>query len=332
MQITPCHAKYFAYELTRQGGDGVERLSRSLFDACVDLNPHQIEAALFAMRSPISKGVLLADEVGLGKTIEAGLVFCQYWAERKRRLFVICPASIRKQWSLELEEKFNLPTKIIDAKSYREAVKNGSLNPFEDDAIIITSMHYASRKIEETRAVGWDIVVIDEAHKLRNAYRKSNKIGQNIKWALEDKRKILLTATPLQNSLLELYGLSTIIDERIFGDLPSFRTQYVNMGGDLPDLRDRLQFFCQRTLRSQVLEYIQYTQRKLITQHFQPTDQEQKLYEAISNFLKRDRHLCYTRSAAPPDNACSPKASGIIISCGCRHLKGYAGQADRYAR
>jgi len=80
--------------------------------------------------------------------------------------------------------------------------------------------------------------------------------------------------------------LSTIIDERIFGDLPFFRTQYVNMGGDLPDLRDRLQFFCQRTLRSQVLEYIQYTQRKLITQHFQPTDQEQKLYEAISNFLK----------------------------------------------
>ncbi len=288
MRITPYHAKYFAYELTRQGGDGVERLSRSLFDACVDLNPHQIEAALFAIRSPISKGVLLADEVGLGKTIEAGLVLCQYWAERKRRLLVICPASIRKQWALELEEKFNLATKIIDAKSYREAVKNGSLNPFEEDAIIITSMHYASRKIEETRAVGWDLVVIDEAHKLRNAYRKSNKMGQNIRWAVEDKRKILLTATPLQNSLLELYGLSTIIDERIFGDLPSFRTQYVNMGGDLPDLRDRLQFFCQRTLRSQVLEYIQYTQRKLITQHFQPTDQEQKLYEAISNFLKRE--------------------------------------------
>ncbi len=105
---TPYHAKYFSYELSRCGGEGVERLSRSLFDACVDLNPHQIEAALFAMRSPISKGVLLADEVGLGKTIEAGLVLCQYWAERKRKLLVICPASIRKQWSLEMEEKFNL--------------------------------------------------------------------------------------------------------------------------------------------------------------------------------------------------------------------------------
>lgn len=111
---TVYHAKYVAHELTRIGGAGVERLSRSLFDACVDLNPHQIEAALFAFRSPISKGVLLADEVGLGKTIEAGLILCQLWAERRRRLLVICPASIRKQWALELSEKFNLPTVILD--------------------------------------------------------------------------------------------------------------------------------------------------------------------------------------------------------------------------
>ena len=74
---TAYHARYFAHELTRRGGEGVDRLSWSLFDACVDLNPHQIEAALFAIRSPVSKGALLADEVGLGKTIEAGLVLCQ---------------------------------------------------------------------------------------------------------------------------------------------------------------------------------------------------------------------------------------------------------------
>ena len=72
--ITNFHAKYYALELMKSGGAGVDRLGRALFDACVDLNPHQIEAALFALRSPISKGVLLADEVGLGKTIEAGLV------------------------------------------------------------------------------------------------------------------------------------------------------------------------------------------------------------------------------------------------------------------
>jgi len=285
---TPYHACYFAYELTRQGGKGIERLSRSLFDACVDLNPHQIEAALFALRSPVSKGVLLADEVGLGKTIEAGLVLCQFWAERRRKLLVICPASIRKQWALELEEKFNLPVKIIDAKTYRQARAEGNPNPFEAEAIVITSIHFASRNAGDIRAVQWDLAVIDEAHKLRNAYRQSNKMGQNIRWALEDCRKILLTATPLQNSLLEIYGLTTIIDDRIFGDLPSFRTQYVNVGGDLQELRNRLQSYCTRTLRRQVTEYIQYTERKLITRPFNPSEQEHRLYEAVSSYLQRD--------------------------------------------
>ena len=177
--ITDYHAKYFAHELTRQGGPGIARLSRSLFDACVDLNPHQIEASLFALRSPISKGVLLADEVGLGKTIEAGLVLCQYWAERRRQILVICPASLRKQWTLELSEKFNLPTVVLDAKTYRDMQKSGVASPFRNNTIIICSMHYAGRKAEEIKEISWDLVVIDEAHKLRNAYRKNNRIGQS---------------------------------------------------------------------------------------------------------------------------------------------------------
>jgi len=285
---TVYHSKYFAHELTREGGAGLERLSRSLFDACVDLNPHQIEAALFAMRSPISKGVLLADEVGLGKTIEAGIVICQYWAERKRTMLIICPASLRKQWALELEEKFNLSVKVIDAKAYHEAQTDGNINPFMDNHILICSLHYASSKADDLRAIPWDLVVIDEAHKLRNAYRQSNRLGQKIRWAIEDRRKILLTATPLQNSLLELYGLSTLIDERLFGDLPSFRTQYTTTGADFDDLRNRLLTFCKRTLRRQVLEYVRYTNRKPITRPFKPTEQEQKLYEAISEFLQRE--------------------------------------------
>src|SRR5271168_2466559 len=119
---TAYHARYFAHELTRKRpAADVDRLSMSLFNATVDLNPHQIDAALFALKSPLSKGVILADEVGLGKTIEAALILCQLWAERRRRLLVICPASIRKQWGLELEEKFNLPTVILDSVAYRRA-------------------------------------------------------------------------------------------------------------------------------------------------------------------------------------------------------------------
>jgi len=284
------HAKYFASELTRRSAtDGVAKLSVSLFDAAVDLNPHQIEAALFAFRSPLSKGVLLADEVGLGKTIEAGLILCQYWAERRRKLLVICPASLRKQWSLELQDKFNLPSVILDARSYRIAVDDGSLSPFNNtSAVIITSMNFASRMAGSVQLVPWDTVVIDEAHKLRNAYRTSNKMGQAIRTAIADRKKVLLTATPLQNSLLELYGLSTLIDDNIFGDLASFRTQYCSQDGDIDGLKNRLQSFCHRTLRGQVLEYVKYTQRRAITRPFAPADSEQKLYDAISDFLRRD--------------------------------------------
>ncbi len=287
MPITAHHAKYYAHDLTRRGTEGLERLSMSLFDASVDLNPHQIEAAIFALQSPLSKGVILADEVGLGKTIEAGIVLCQYWAERKRRLLVIGPASIRKQWALELAEKFNLPAIVLDSKAYRDMKRDGR-NPLAEKAVLIFSFHFANSIRDELRAIGWDLVVIDEAHKLRNAYRPSNKIGQGIRWATEDCRKLLLTATPLQNSLLELYGLSTLIDEQLFGDVNSFRAQFAGAGSNLDALRNRLATFCKRTLRKDVTEYIRYTERKPITRPFRPTDTEHSLYEAVSDFLQRE--------------------------------------------
>jgi hypothetical protein len=285
---TAYHAKYFAHELTRQSGSGLEQLRHSLFDAAVDLNPHQIEAALFALRSPLSKGVLLADEVGLGKTIEAGLVLCQFWAEKRRRLLVICPASLRKQWSLELSEKFNLRAVILDARSYSLAKKAGNPEPLDQAGIIIMSYQFARRVERELLGVPWDLAVIDEAHKLRGCYRASNKIGQSLLGSLKQTRKLLLTATPLQNSLVELYGLSLLIDENIFGDPGTFRARYATKEGDHDELRERLKSFCTRTLRGQVLEYVRYTQRKLITVPFTPNENEQKLYDAVSKFLQRE--------------------------------------------
>ncbi len=299
MDLTPYHAKYFAHDLTRRAPQGMDRLSAALFDASVDLNPHQIEAALFALSSPLSKGVVLADEVGLGKTIEAGIVLCQLWAERRRRLLVLCPASLRKQWAMELEEKFSLPAFVLDARSHGILRRQGR-SPVAEKAIVIMSFNYANAIREELKAVTWDLVVIDEAHKLRNAYRPSNKVGQGIRWATEDCRKLLLTATPLQNSLLELYGLSTLIDEHLFGDVNAFRSQYASAGANLNELRQRLSVFCKRTLRSQVTEYVRYTERRAILQRFRSTDEEHRLYEAVSEFVqrpdsyslpKRQRHL-----------------------------------------
>jgi SNF2 family DNA or RNA helicase len=96
MMTTDYQAKYFAYDLTRRyAPDSAERMAGAVAGAQVDLNPHQVDAALFAFASPLSKGALLADEVGLGKTIEAGLVISQRWAERKRRILVIVPSNLR---------------------------------------------------------------------------------------------------------------------------------------------------------------------------------------------------------------------------------------------
>src|SRR5450432_4481895 len=126
---TAYHAKYFAFELTKRcASDSLQKLAATLADAQVDLNPHQIDAALFAFRSPLSKGAILADEVGLGKTIEAGILLAQRWAERSRKLLVICPANLRKQWSQELADKFFLPSAILENKTFSEALKTGNLN------------------------------------------------------------------------------------------------------------------------------------------------------------------------------------------------------------
>ena len=290
--ITDYHAKYLAHELTKRcASDNVEKLASVLADAQVDLNPHQVDAALFAFRSPFSKGAILADEVGLGKTIEAGLLLAQKWAERKRRLLVIVPANLRKQWSQELEDKFHLPSVILESRSFNEIVRAGNLNPFQQNAIILCSYHFARSKEAYVRQTPWDLVVIDEAHRLRNVYKASSKIAIAIKEAVAPYPKVLLTATPLQNSLLELYGLVSIIDDYAFGDLQSYRGRFARLGndGEFVALKERLAPLCKRTLRRQVLEYIKYTNRLALVQEFVPTPEEQRLYNLVSGYLQRDK-------------------------------------------
>lgn len=291
MQITDYQAKYLAHELTRRcASDSVEKLAPVLADAQVDLNPHQVEAALFAFRSPFSKGAILADEVGLGKTIEAGLLLAQKWAERKRRLLVILPANLRKQWSQELEDKFYLPSVILETRSFNEAIRAGNLNPFEQPAIVLCSYQFARNKEPYLRQTSWDLVVIDEAHRLRNVYKNTSKIALAIKQAVAPFRKVLLTATPLQNSLLELYGLVSIIDDFAFGDVQSYRTRFARLGNDadFAELKERLAPLCKRTLRRQVLEYVKYTNRHALVQEFIPTAEELHLYDLVSEYLQRE--------------------------------------------
>ncbi len=285
-------AKYFAHWLTRSlPSDNLGKLTASLQDAQVDLTPHQIDAALFAFKSPLSKGAILADEVGLGKTIEAGIILSQFWAEHRRHLLIIAPANLRKQWAAELQEKFYLPSRILESKTFNGYIEQGNLNPFNCEEIVICSYQFAKAKAPYLKQTPWDLVVIDEAHRLRNVFKPTNKISNVIKNALADRKKILLTATPLQNSIIELYGLTTIIDDYAFGDLKSFKMQYNHNldQSDYDNLRKRLAPLCKRTLRRQVLEYVRYTKRIAILQEFFPTKMEQELYDLVSEYLQRPR-------------------------------------------
>lgn len=288
---TDYQAKYIAHELTRRfPSDEVDKLASALVDAQVDLNPHQVDAALFAFRSPLSRGALLADEVGLGKTIEAGLVLAQRWAEHRRRVLVITPANLRKQWYQELTEKFFLPCRILEARSYAAAVKGGDASPFAAPEVVICSYEFARGKEREVALTPWDLVVVDEAHRLRNVYKPSNVTANALKRALAGRHKLLLTATPLQNSLLELYGLVSFIDEHTFGDLASFREQFAAAAqtGALGVLKRRLEPICHRTLRRQVTAYVPYTKRLSICEDFTPEANEARLYELVSEYLQRD--------------------------------------------
>ncbi len=295
LTLPPFHQIIIAHELTlKRASNDMRKMEAPLSSAMVDLNPHQIDAGLFAFRGPMSKGAILCDEVGLGKTIEAGLIICQLWAEGKRKIIVVVPASIRKQWQNELLEKFSIPCVIVDGFEYRLAKKNGKKNPFDRNEVVISSIPFASRKYPEVASAGrWDLVVIDEAHRLRNVYKKTGSIqAKKLKEIFTGIPKILLTATPLQNTLMELYGLVSFIDERIFGSEYAFKVKFIaDSSGHEPYnlelLKERLSSIAIRTIRRQVQEYIPYTNRISMLEDFTPTDEELELYDQVSEYLQR---------------------------------------------
>ncbi|MDX2300428.1 MAG: SNF2-related protein [Xanthomonadaceae bacterium] len=293
MTLLALHQRqYYAWLLTRRAAsDSVESLASTLVDSQVDLNPHQVDAALFACSNPLSRGVILADEVGLGKTIEAGLVISQRWAERRRRILIIVPANLRKQWHQELQDKFSLQGLILETKNYNTIRKQERQNPFlMESGPVICSYQFAKSKADDIKDIDWDLVVLDEAHRLRNVYKSSNVIAKALKEALAHVHaKVLLTATPLQNSLLELYGLVSMIDDRVFGDIDSFRSQFTAQPREqaFAALRSRLAPVCKRTLRRQVQQYVPYTTRRAIVEEFTPSSAERELSSLVADYLRR---------------------------------------------
>lgn len=298
---------YLAHVITQKRSiSDPEKLNQSIRSANIDLNPHQVDAAIFAFKSPLSRGAIMADEVGLGKTIEAGLVINQLWVEGRNRILILVPASLRTQWQDELEIHFNLKSHVLDGPKLKQLSKAvGKVNPLQEAGIYIASHNFAYKYDIHCKEVIWDLVVIDEAHRLRNVWRKTNKVAKAIRAAIDGRPKLLLTATPLQNNLMELYGLTSFIDENYLGTEYSYRTLFVNpvnrqkKYSSLHELQKRLMGelnkdtgevsggILTRTLRNQVKELVKFTKRFCVTEKFEPNSDEMELYNSVSEYLRR---------------------------------------------
>ena len=259
-----------------------------LLNANIELNPHQINAFCAAIQALKTGGIILADEVGLGKTIEAGLVLKYVIESGAKRILIVLPAALRKQWEIELEEKFGLESYILDTVTLRndEYDWKRRLKDNKKVYIIITSYDFSSKLIKKIPEVKWDFIIIDEAHNLRNI-SKGAKRAVNLYRTSGGIPKVLLTATPLQNSLSDLYGLVSFIDPRIFGDEKVFKKRYIE-GNDYADLKKELSPVLYRTLRKDVAQYMNFKKRTCKTVDFELSADEIELYQRVNDFLKRD--------------------------------------------
>lgn len=253
----------------------------------IDPNPHQINAFCAAIDAMKTGGMVLADEVGLGKTIEAGLVLRYMLESGAKKVLIALPASLRKQWELELEDKFDLSSVILDRLTVEHDAKNWhrKLADRQGVMIVITSYDYSSKLMKRFPDVKWDFLIIDEAHNLRNL--NSTKRAKRLYALSGGIPKILLTATPLQNSLMDLYGLISFIDPRIFGSEQVFRQRYMK-DEDYDSLKRELTPVLYRTLRKDVVDYMHFVKRICRTVDFELSPDEIELYERVNLFLKRD--------------------------------------------
>lgn len=261
---------------------------KCLLNADIEPNPHQINAFCAAIQALKTGGIILADEVGLGKTIEAGLVLNYVIDSGAKKVLISLPATLRKQWEVELLEKFRRQAIILD----RYTVEHDRVNiqrRLENEnelSIVIASYDYSSKLIKRFPQVKWDFLIIDEAHNLRNVFH-GTKRAKNLYDLTKGISKILLTATPLQNSLTDLHGLVSFIDPRIFGSEKVFNRRFVE-GGDYEELKQELLPVLYRTLRRDVGKYMSFSKRTCVTVDFHLSQDEKELYDATNAFLRRD--------------------------------------------
>jgi superfamily II DNA or RNA helicase len=228
--------------------------------------------------------VLLADEVGLGKTIEAGMVLKEYLLRGMvRKLLILTPPSLVSQWREELETKFGMNFITTEDPSYRE----GAEDFWRRHDRIIASLHTAkSRKnIDTITAIDYDLVIVDEAHGLRN----KRTISYRLVNAIRKKFILLLSATPVQNNLLELYNLITLLKPGLLSTEAAFKKEYVKRGSlRTPNHPDKLHRLLREVMirNTRSLVDVKLPKRFATTLYVSPLPHEKEQYEQASRFCR----------------------------------------------
>jgi hypothetical protein len=295
---------YDAEDLVRRRrADEYRRHVASQRAARIDANPHQIDAVMFALSRLPDGGCILADEVGLGKTIEAGLVIAQVLAEGARRVLVVTPKALLGQWKQELFTLF-----LLDA---HEVTRDEA--GFRGDGVFLATRDLVGSEGGAALLQGserFDLCVVDEAHEVfANIYKRFDKSGiardessyarmagrlsQSLR--LAGTPVVLLTATPLQNSLLELWGLVHYVDPTgtLLGDLATFRALFcpgndrMLAAGQEDELQSRLATVLQRTLRRQAQDFMRepFVGRQARLFEYAMSPEERELYDDVTRYL-----------------------------------------------
>lgn len=328
MPITPFHAYYKAKTLSRYAY-GHEKLIAAFASANIEIFPYQVAAALFALRSPYMKGVILCDDGSLGKTYEALLVITQMWYAGRQKILLVIPTPLMRQWQSVIENSFAVPYFVIDSNDNLQAhAAENPGNPFIQPGLVLTTYDFAAEQAEYISHVNWDAVVFEEAHHLRRIYTGENQKHEAIKAAVSSAFKVLLTATPIQTSIMDLYGLIGFIDERLFPDPDEFYGRYFRKPENYPDLAANVRQYSFRTFRHEVENYVKIPKRIPLTIEYIPTKPEKQLTKLLESYLKKpvkfafpqmepyDLNLMFWRSFSSSAQALSETLQGVIKRLG----------------
>ncbi len=259
----------------------------SLSNSRTRILSHQVECTHIIVNA-FKQRFLIADEVGLGKTIEAGLVIKELiYRYNYNRILIVCPASLLLQWQSELESKFNEAFTIMDRKNYIRTKKNSSAteNPWNKHKKVICSLDFIKNPVmhDELSHTNWDIIIFDESHRLRRDSKHTTQ-GYTIAEIISQKTKalLLLSATPFRGKLEELYYLIALIDKNILGPFNSFYNEYCLEQSDLSTLKYKLEPVIIRRTKKEIGGF---TKRHAMTIKFELYPEERALYDETTIYV-----------------------------------------------